>query len=392
MGSRNHEVLLEVGALPTAPFVEGMVNGYIHRFVASRGHLRLEVDRWGNRLVHYARGRARARTGPLWLSAHTDHPGFVAERMTGRDKLRARWFGGVGIGFFKDADVRFYVTAHGGSDPDGERRVERIVPGRITSVVAARHNAEARPHLRRRPQAVYVEVAEPVPPGTPGMWYLPDPKVVGQTVPARAHDDLAQVAALLCMLDELEAHRIDGHVTCAFTRAEEVGFAGAIGLARDKALPSNATFISLECSDARAAGVRLGDGPILRVGDLTTTFDQSVLAWMGQVARGLSERDGGFRVQRKLMPGGSCESTPLEVFGYATGAMCLPLDNYHNIPAEGSRVASEVIDLRDFDGEVAWLVALVERGVDRAGANRELARRLNARFREHRPFMRMWGQ
>ena len=385
MSDFHHEILLEVGALPTAPFVEHAVNAYVRRFVDSRGRLKLAADRWGNLLVSYANG-PRPRGGPLWFAAHTDHPGFIAQRMTGRNKLLAQWLGGVALPFFRQADVRFYVIAPG----HAQCHVERIVPGRITSVVAKDTNGDIRPHLRKRVQAAYVEVAEPVPPGTIGMWYLPDPRLAKGQVFARAHDDLSQVAAMLCLLDELDRKRPAGHVTCAFTRAEEVGFVGAIGLAMEKVLPADACYVSLESSDARAAGVSAGDGPIVRVGDLVATFDQVTLSWMNNVAKDLARSQPGFRWQRKLMPGGTCESTAVLAFGHVTGALCLPLLNYHNMGLSG-RVESEIISLDDFDHEVTLLLALVAQSARRTTTNKALAKRLADRFRTNRPMLRKWA-
>ncbi len=58
-----------------------------------------------------------------------------------------------------------------------------------------------------------------------------------------------------------------------FTRGEEVGFAGAIEMARDGWLAAEGlTVISLETSAERPPA-RMGDGPIVRVGDKTSMFD-----------------------------------------------------------------------------------------------------------------------
>lgn len=379
MKQQQLSILLEVANLPTAPFVERAVVDYIRRFVTARPTLALRVDRFGNVMVDYARGRAPAG-GPLWLTAHMDHPGFVADAMVSPNRLRAHWFGGVALKFFAQAAVRFFVPQGAGW---------RIVRGRVVEVqVMQERSGEARAALRTRPQAAIVEVDSAVPNGAVGMWNLPDARVSGTRVTARAHDDLGQVAALLCVLDELHRSRRTGRVTCAFTRAEEVGFVGAIALAQGRDIPRDATFVSLECSDAKAAGAAFGGGPILRVGDLASTFDPSTLLWMHKTASDLAARPGGFATQRKLMPGGTCESTALSAYGFITGAMCLALANYHNMGP--SRIASEAIDLRDFEAEITWLLELVAQAGRRRTAIAGRVATLTQRLKTYRPLLKRW--
>ena len=55
---------------------------------------------------------------------------------------------------------------------------------------------------------------------------MPDMVPRGAMFAARVCDDLAGVAAMVCVLEELIAKKIDGHVIALFSRAEEVGFAG----------------------------------------------------------------------------------------------------------------------------------------------------------------------
>jgi hypothetical protein len=89
------------------------------------------------------------------------------------------------------------------------------------------------------------------------------------------------------------------------------------------------------------------------------------------------------------MPGGTCESTAVLAYGHITGAICVPLQNYHNMGPAG-RIASEVIDLNDFTNELAWLVELVRQSAGRAEVNRSLARAMEDRFRRHRKLLTKW--
>jgi endoglucanase len=381
MKASHQQILLDVAALPTAPFVETAVHDYVRGFVRGRRSLHARADRWGNLMVDYASGR-KAASGPLWFAAHSDHPGFVADKMVSPRQLGAHWFGGVAASYFKDEAVTFFVRT-------GQAYCQ--VPGRICRVVLG-GPARKRAQFGRPVASVIVEVEELVPSGTVGMWGLPEPKISGSRVAARGHDDTTQVTALLCLLDELDRKRPAGRVTCAFTRAEESGFIGAIGLARDRTLPRKAVYISLECSDAVAASAKAGDGPILRVGDRTATFDQPTLSWMEEVARDLAARPGRqkFHHQRKLMPGGTCESSAVLAFGHITGAICLPLLNYHNMNMATGRIESEIIDLGDFEKELVWLEELVRQSSRLATINQELVRGMNERFRKYGPLLKKW--
>jgi endoglucanase len=97
------------------------------------------------------------------------------------------------------------------------------------------------------------------------MWNLPAPVIRRDRITAPGCDDLAGVAAILCMLDELCRTRAAVRAYALFTRAEEVGFAGAIAAGRDRTLPISVPVISVETSKALAHAA-IGDGPILRVG------------------------------------------------------------------------------------------------------------------------------
>ena len=46
------------------------------------------------------------------------------------------------------------------------------------------------------------------------------------------------------------------------------------------------------------------------------------------------------------MSGGTCEATVFTLFGYPTGALAIPLGNYHNVDPDG-RLAAEYVSPRD---------------------------------------------
>jgi hypothetical protein len=82
--------------------------------------------------------------------------------------------------------------------------------------------------------------------------------------------------------------------------------------------------ISLETSSERPPA-KIGDGPILRVGDKSSIFDSAATATLAQIAA-----DSHIPVQRCLMPGGTCEATAYQLYGFRSAALCVALGNYHN--------------------------------------------------------------
>jgi endoglucanase len=103
---------------------------------------------------------------------------------------------------------------------------------------------------------------------------------------------------------------------------------------------------------------KMGDGPILRVGDKASTFTHAVTAHCHAVAKELAAADKTFKFQRKLMDGGTCESSAYCTLGYEATGLCVALGNYHNVDAKRKKLGPEHIDIDDFVGVVKWFTAL----------------------------------
>ena len=143
------------------------------------------------------------------------------------------------------------------------------------------------------------------------------------------------------------------NVLGVISRAEEIGFHGALTVAAAKLLPSNSLIISLEtCREIPP--VKMGRGVILRVGDHTSIFDSDGTRFLSEVAQTLATKDKAFQFQRALMSGGTCEATAYQEFGYQTAAVCVALGNYHNC-APGKRIAAEFVSVSDACGMVRLL-------------------------------------
>lgn len=343
-------VLREMLSLPTAAFVEGAVRDYLQDRCGRLRGVTTRLDRHGNLLATYR--HKPSRRGPLVFTAHLDHPGFCALRMLKPNRLLAVFRGWVEPEYFARQPVRFWS---GG----------RWVRGRVESIekVAPVYGLIGR---TGRPEEVAIRVEAAVAPNSPGMWDLPDPYEKDGCVHARGCDDIAGAAGLLAMLQQLSARRAAADVMVLFTRAEEVGFVGAIAASRSATISRRHPIIAIETSKA-VQGVEMGGGPILRVGDKTSIFTPQLTAYCERVARrlaGLGARrpprpsPNRFRFQRKLMDGGTCESTAYIAYGYAATGICLGLGNYHNMNMQNRRIESEYVHLRDWKWMVQWFIAL----------------------------------
>jgi endoglucanase len=93
---------------------------------------------------------------------------------------------------------------------------------------------------------------------------------------------------------------------------------------------------------------------VIRAGDKQSIFDAHLTLEVEEAARALEARHKGFRWQRALMDGGSCESTVYNHHGTRAAGVCLALGNYHNCGPQGA-IAPEYVGWDDYEGLVALL-------------------------------------
>jgi endoglucanase len=165
-------------------------------------------------------------------------------------------------------------------------------------------------------------------------------EIQDRQIHSRACDDLLGCAEIICVFRQLEEKAANVHCVGLFTRAEEVGFVGAIKLAQAGVLPGNLTILSLETSTPRGTA-EIGRGPIVRVGDRISSFDGSATARLLSTAQ-----EEEIPVQRCLLDGGTCEATAYQLYGYTCAAASLALGNYHHVTPEGT-IASEYVAIDD---------------------------------------------
>lgn len=362
----NRRTLVDVLTLPTAPFAEHFVIDFVERFCAERG-IAARRDQAGNILVHVRVGQRRIAR-PVCITAHLDHPGFVSERMVGRGRVRAFWRGGVPPEYFVGSEMRFFVAG------SWHR-------GRIRSITITNRDG------RERVDTALMDVKAVIPAGSIGMWNFPDPVLRAGRIHARACDDLAGAAAMLCAIDALHRAGKSCEAYFLFTRAEEVGFVGAIAAARMRTIPRRCFVVAMETSSERPFA-KMGDGPVCRVGDKASTFTHPVTAHCHRAARELAEKDPSFRFQRKLMDGGTCESSAYCTLGYEATGLCIALGNYHNVDAKRKRLGPEYVDLSDFDNVVKWFVALAEAPFAYTGRDETLDRQIRLLERNYATLLR----
>src|SRR5262245_44046652 len=198
MSARYLSILRAVVDLPTAPFQESAVIRYIRRFTAARPELSLNTDRFGNLLVRYRPPRRAIHVRrPILFAAHMDHPGFVASRMIDSRRCQADFRGWVQASYCSGERIRFFS---GGQWIRG--KIEKVLHKKEKR--ASRALASARSFRDQEPpQGVIARCAVPVAPGSPGMWDFPDAQLRANKLHARACDDLAGLAAVLCAIDQL---------------------------------------------------------------------------------------------------------------------------------------------------------------------------------------------
>ncbi len=182
------------------------------------------------------------------------------------------------------------------------------------------------------------------------------------------------------MMDQLESVPSRSPVAVLFTRAEEEGFIGCIATCEHKTLLRGSDrVIAIECSSEQPAAPR-GNGVIIRVGDRASVFNSALTYFLGQQADELKKLDRIFKYQRALMPGGVCEATVYDIYGYTAASLCVALGNYHNMDVKRGKIGPEYIDAADWRNMVKMFVRLAEHGHEFKPGHGALRKRVLQRF------------
>lgn len=363
---RYEKWLLELTQLPTAAGCEQHVTDWVRSWARRRKGVTLNADRFGNLLLERRGSRSKR---PIIFTAHMDHPAFVVTEQMEDRRVRAEFRGGVFDAYFVGSKVRLHPR-------EG-----------LASVGVIKKLEPARSDRGDRSVVVVFRSRVNAAPGDIMTWHIGSARIQGDQLRAPACDDLAGVAAALAAFDVLgpSSRRLGLDVRVLLTRAEEIGFVGAIAMCKTQFVPRASRLITLEMSKSFPRHSPIGGGPIVRVGDRMSSFDPDLTYRICRIAERIEQNDDAFTWQRKLMPGGTCEASAYQAYGYAATCLCLALGNYHNMTgsSRGGRIARETISLDDYYGLIR-LLAAVGKTLDDPHQSPSLRQRLEGIYAERR--------
>ena len=338
---------MKVAACPTAPCHEAHVRDCLLEQFRDLPHITTCVDEFGN--LHASYEHEASGRDPFRVVAHMDHPAFVVHRQDGKDELH--FAGGVEEKYFAGKDIVFYHEES--REPLGRAVIKKTMFSPET-------------------KQVFLDRATPAD-ATFAMWDLPKARCTKRLFISPACDDLAQVSLVLALLRRLALSGTKASVHALFTRAEEIGFAGAMAALKSREPLASMPTLSLETSQARGFA-KVEGGPIVRVGDRLSIFDSRITHWMETAFRDLQAAKPGTIYQRLLMGGGTCEASVFQRAGLPTGALCVALNNYHNM-GPGTALRAESISLRDWQGLYDFLFFLATEAKPVKAADKAVAER-----------------
>lgn len=362
MTKEHEQLLLELTAIPTAAGREGRVVSFINNWLSARDDIRMDADPSGNLTVSFK--DPSDDSPPVYFTAHLDHPAFVVERIIAPATLELAFRGGVMDDYFKDARVEIITQD------------ENSHPGTLVEITEPTTESPYKHYI-----CELDEPCESITTQAIARWLLPAPEIKDGLIHTVACDDLAAAACMMIAFDNIRAERAEGKhkadVRLLFTRAEEVGFIGALAAVRHNTIPNDAKVVALENSRAFPEAP-IGGGPIVRVGDRLTIFSPRLTDDIARIAEDIaggpatpkaSQKQADmpkWKWQRKLMAGGACEATVFCHAGLDATCVCLPLGNYHNMAnldeAQAGTIGNpkpgrEYVSLDDAQGMIDLLTA-----------------------------------
>ena len=323
------KTLSELGAIPAVSFHEHWMSEKICK-ILDESNIPWSKDTYNNIIASINTNNTSDR--PIAFIAHMDHPGFEIIDQTS-EYMIAKPLGGI-PGYGKNPGVELEIVI----DPQTRYKAHIIGPNPTDD------------------STLLVSTEDPVainnlPVAT--VFNLVDFELKSNIINMRALDDLAGCAAMISILQKRITSKDNQPIYGIFTCAEEVGLVGARLLAKSGLIPKSTFIVSIEASRT-LPGAEVGKGPVIRVGDAGTTFDNEAESILIKAKEFLTESDTNFRCQRQLMSGGVCEASAFWSEGYQTTGMAFPLGNYHN-GGDNEQILAEYIHESDFLNGVALL-------------------------------------
>jgi putative aminopeptidase FrvX len=387
MNISREDLLKEILSQPTAPFREGRV---IHKLLQefSQASIPHFIDPVGNLVVgvsskkEYLQLVRKKSTEPVRIFiAHMDHPGFHGIQWASSTNLDVQWHGGSPTASLENSNIWI-------ADSTGFIGLGKLKNAKLISSGRALQNATVildESCSRLSAKTIYGGFSFRAP-----VWEE------GPLIYTKAADDLVgsfAVASVALDLYKKPKRRSEIPFIGLLTRAEEVGFIGAIGhfeqgwLAQAK---RPVLCISLETSRT-LPGAEIGKGPVVRLGDRFTVFDAGALRVFSELAQSILPG----KHQRRIMDGGTCEGTAASVYGYRSVGISIPLGNYHNQSLEGgpdagppNGPAPEFVHKGDIEGLIQLCHGLLKSKLPWQLPWQSKLKELKKSFREFRTLLR----
>lgn len=385
--AKQRQWLMTLLAQPTAPFHEQIVIETVVAALSSAGVPMCE-DPIGNIVVGVASQKEYARLvrtksdEPVRLFiAHMDHPGFHGVEWLGPRRLSIKWHGGSPVRHLNGA--RVWLANSQGMVADGTLARVKLLPNK-----RALDTAEVQVSVRR--DGAILEEADAL---FGGLGFRAPVWQQGQKIYTKAADDLVGVFCIVALAQTLFAKKsAQIPFLGLLTRAEEVGFIGAIGHF-DLGWVHNARrpvmAVSLEASRT-LPNAMVGKGPVVRLGDRRTVFNADGLRMLTDIA----EKILPGKHQRRIMDGGACEGSAATAYGIPTIALSVPLGNYHNQGFEGGPdcafaegPAPEFVHLDDIAGQLALCKGIMREGLSWQEPWAPTRRALRKNFRHYQDLL-----
>lgn len=371
-------LLKQILSQPTAPFREDRVIGLVCSLLEKNKVPHFQ-DIAGNIIVgarseqHYLRVIKKRSKEPLRVFvAHMDHPGFHGKKWVSDNQLEIKWHGGSPTKHVSRAKVWVALTE------------DSVTPGSLEQVRISKHGYSidtATVKLDRKDLPDKLPAAKSL---YGGFDFKSPVWTSGKRIYTRAADDLAGVFCILSLAMKIYSGAkkpVDSGFIGLLTRAEEVGFVGAIAhfeLGLLQQANRKIFCVSLEASRT-LPGAIIGKGPVIRLGDRRTVFDPGG----SQILSTLAQKALPGKHQRRIMDGGSCEGTAATTYGIPVIAMSVPLGNYHNEGFEGGQgckhhggPAPEFVHADDVQGQLKLCQALMSKGLPWANPWQKVQSRL----------------
>lgn len=360
MSAHLDSLLHEILSQPTAPFREKQVIAKIIQALDDAGVPYLQ-DPIGNIVLgadsekaYLKKIRAKSPEPVRVFIAHLDHPGFHGVSWKSDSELLVKWHGGTPTQHLEGSKV--WLAGPEGRIAEGSLKdVKLLSSGRAIESGTVEYLSQSLPSPLPA-EKIYG-----------GFQFRAPVWVEGDLIYTKAADDLIGAYALTSLAIRLwkKKRSADFPFLAVLTRAEEVGFIGAIGhfeLGWLQKAKRNVICVSLETSRT-LPGAEIGKGPVVRLGDRMTVFDPGALRILTELAQShLPERH-----QRRIMDGGSCEATAATAYGFPCVGISVPLGNYHNQSLEGGPDAAppngpapEFVHSQDIQGLLVLCEALLK--------------------------------